>query len=94
MTRYRWRMRLADHDLAIAAAEAGAAAVRSRYGSRLTRYDKGPGDFATTADIEAEQAILDVLRDARPGDAVTAEESGRTCTSPLASPCVGQPDVS
>ena len=54
--------------------------VRSRYGSALTRVTKTGGDFATAADIEAEQAILDVLRAARPDDAVVAEESGRTGT--------------
>jgi myo-inositol-1(or 4)-monophosphatase len=67
-----------DLELAIAAAEAGAAVVRSHFGTRLAHFSKGGGDFATVADIEAEQAILDVLRTARPGDAVHGEESGRT----------------
>ena len=71
-------MPLTDQDLAIAAAEAGAAVVRARYGSTLARFEKGAGDFATAADIEAEGAILDVLRLARPHDAVVGEESGRT----------------
>ncbi|MEV0606151.1 inositol monophosphatase family protein [Polymorphospora rubra] len=67
-----------DLDLTIAAAQAGAAVVRSRYGTSLTRVEKSGGDFATAADLEAEQAILDVLRAARPDDAVVGEESGRT----------------
>ena len=67
-----------DLELAIAAAEAGAAVVRSRFGAPLARIDKSAGDFATAADIEAEQAILDILRAARPGDAVTGEETGHT----------------
>jgi myo-inositol-1(or 4)-monophosphatase len=67
-----------DADLAIAAALAGAAVVRSRFGTALGRVEKAPGDFATEADIEAERAILDVLRTARPGDAVSGEESGLT----------------
>ncbi|HEY5018648.1 MAG TPA: inositol monophosphatase family protein [Streptosporangiaceae bacterium] len=71
-------MLLADRDVAIAAAEAGAAAVRSRYGTSLARVEKDRGDFATAADLEAERAILGVLRSARPDDAVEAEESGRT----------------
>ncbi|MCM0678517.1 inositol monophosphatase family protein [Micromonospora phytophila] len=71
-------MSLTDRDLAIAAAEAGAAVVRARYGTALDRFDKSPSDFATAADLEAEQAILDVLRTARPGDAVSGEESGHT----------------
>jgi myo-inositol-1(or 4)-monophosphatase len=66
-----------DLELAIAAAEAGAAVVRSRFGTSLERFAKGGGDFATEADLAAERAILDVLRAARPGDAVHGEETGR-----------------
>ncbi|MFF0155565.1 inositol monophosphatase family protein [Micromonospora sp. NPDC005203] len=69
-----------DHALAIAAVEAGAAVVRSHYGSSLARFMKTADDFATTADVEAEKAILDVLRAGRPHDGVLAEESGRTGT--------------
>ena len=71
-------MPLADRDVAIAAALAGAAVARSRYGASLARVEKDRGDFATAADLEAERAILDVLRSARPHDAVDGEESGRT----------------
>ncbi|MGQ5259877.1 inositol monophosphatase family protein [Micromonospora sp. ZYX-F-536] len=71
-------MSITDQALVIKAAEAGAAVVRSQYGSPLTRFQKTAGDFATTADIEAEQAILDVVRAARPHDVVLGEESGRT----------------
>ncbi|WP_405103706.1 inositol monophosphatase family protein [Micromonospora sp. NBC_01412] len=67
-----------DEDVAIEAAQAGAVIVRARYGAALTRLEKSGGDFATSADIEAENAILGVLRSARPEDAVTGEESGRT----------------
>jgi myo-inositol-1(or 4)-monophosphatase len=67
---------LTDPELAIAAARAGAAVVRARYGDSLARFDEAPTDFATLADIEAEKAILDVLRTARPGDALLGEESG------------------
>ncbi|GAA2338282.1 inositol monophosphatase family protein [Dactylosporangium salmoneum] len=69
-------MSLNDLDLAAAAARAGAAVVRARFGAELDRVDKGGGDFATAADLEAERAILDVLRAARPADAVLGEESG------------------
>ncbi|MEV6840595.1 inositol monophosphatase family protein [Streptomyces sp. NPDC051133] len=65
-----------DADLARAAARAGAAVVHDLYGGRLERYEKSGGDFATAADLAAERAILDVLREARPDDAVTGEESG------------------
>ena len=68
-------MSLSDADLAIAAAQAGCAVVRARYGGTLARFDKSAFDFATDADIESEHAILDVLRAARPGDAVEAKES-------------------
>ncbi|MEV6056019.1 inositol monophosphatase family protein [Streptomyces sp. NPDC052107] len=67
-----------DAQLAVRAAQAGAAVVRDLYGSRLARYDKSAGDFATEADLAAERAILDALRSARPDDAVTGEESGRS----------------
>ncbi|WP_433795176.1 inositol monophosphatase family protein [Actinoplanes sp. CA-252034] len=71
-------MSISDLDLVIAAAEAGAVVVRSHYGSSLARFAKDGDDFATVADIEAERAILAILRDARPGDQVLGEESGRT----------------
>lgn len=71
-------MSITDGQLAIEAAAAGAAVVRSHYGSPLPRFDKGGGDFATTADLDAERAILRILRRARPADVVLGEESGRT----------------
>ncbi|MET9901114.1 inositol monophosphatase family protein [Streptomyces sp. NPDC006446] len=65
-----------DTEVATAAARSGAEVVRGLYGRRLARVDKGGGDFATTADLLAEQAILGVLRAARPDDAVLGEEGG------------------
>jgi myo-inositol-1(or 4)-monophosphatase len=47
-----------DLDVAIAVVEEGAAVVRRRFGTTLQRLDKGAGDFATSADIEAENAML------------------------------------
>ncbi|MEU1368887.1 inositol monophosphatase family protein [Streptomyces sp. NPDC005803] len=67
-----------DAQLAVRAAQAGAAVVRDMYGTSLPRTEKSGGDFATAADLAAEKAILDVLRTARPDDAVTGEESGHT----------------
>ncbi|MBW5254196.1 inositol monophosphatase family protein [Streptomyces sp. P01-B04] len=67
-----------DAQLAVEAAQAGAAVVRGMFGTVLSRTEKSGGDFATAADLAAEQAILDVLRTARPEDAVTGEESGDT----------------
>jgi myo-inositol-1(or 4)-monophosphatase len=61
-----------DVDVAIAAADAGAAVVRRCFGTTLERLDKGAGDF------EAEQAMLAVLRRERAQDAVLGEESGRS----------------
>ncbi|MCC5580976.1 inositol monophosphatase family protein [Microtetraspora sp. AC03309] len=66
-----------DAEVAIAAAHAGADVVRTMYGRRLARIDKGDGDFATAADVEAEKTILGVIRTARPEDAVLGEEGGR-----------------
>jgi myo-inositol-1(or 4)-monophosphatase len=69
-------MTITDGELAIAAATAGAAVVRAKYGAPLDRYAKVGTDFATAADLEAEQAILDVVRAARPDDAFLGEEGG------------------
>ncbi|SCE88186.1 myo-inositol-1(or 4)-monophosphatase [Micromonospora coriariae] len=74
-------MLIKDEDVAITAAQAGAAVVRTMYGASLTRFEKSGGDFATAADLEAEKVILDVLGSTRPQDAVTGEESGRTGAS-------------
>jgi len=68
---------LDDAGVAMAAARAGAEVVRGMYGRRLARIDKGHGDFATAADVGAEQAILAVIRSARPEDAVLGEEGGQ-----------------
>ncbi len=67
-----------DAEVAIAAAQAGAAVVRARFGTPLVRTEKAPMDFATDADVEAEQAILAVLRTERPADACLGEELGLT----------------
>ncbi|MFJ4908295.1 inositol monophosphatase family protein [Streptomyces sp. NPDC093249] len=66
-----------DAAVAMAGVRAGADVVRAMYGQRLDRIDKGAGDFATTADVEAERAILGVIRAARPDDAVLGEEGGQ-----------------
>lgn len=66
-----------DAEVAAAAARAGAEVVRDMYGSLLGRVDKGGGDFATDADLAAEDAIVGVIRAARPDDAVLGEEGGR-----------------
>ncbi|MFI2214902.1 inositol monophosphatase family protein [Streptomyces sp. NPDC020141] len=70
-----------DAAVAIAGARAGADVVRSMYGQRLNRIDKGAGDFATAADVEAEKTIIGVIRAARPDDAVLGEEGGQQGTA-------------
>lgn len=69
---------MTDGDVAIEMVTRAAAVVRARFGTTLQRLEKGADDFATNADIEAEQVMLEVLRRERPGDAVHAEESGHT----------------
>ncbi|WP_371476757.1 inositol monophosphatase [Kitasatospora sp. NBC_00315] len=66
-----------DAELATVGASAGADVVRRLYGRQLARIDKGAGDFATAADVEAEKAILGVIRAARPDDAILGEEGGQ-----------------
>lgn len=65
-----------DAELAIRAASAGAEVARSLYGRQLARFAKSAVDFATEADLAAEQAIMETLRDARPEDGFVGEESG------------------
>lgn len=65
-----------DSELAIAAAEAGCVVLRAKYRTRLVRHDKSSTDFATDADLEAERAVTDVLRAARPTDEFIGEEHG------------------
>jgi myo-inositol-1(or 4)-monophosphatase len=69
---------LTDAELAITAAEAGAAVVRSKYGTALRRFEKSSTDFATEADLTAEEEIKHVLRAARPTDGFVGEETGRS----------------
>jgi myo-inositol-1(or 4)-monophosphatase len=69
---------LSDTEVAVAAADAGAAVVRARFRTSLRRFEKTPMDFATDADVEAEQAILEVLRAARPDDGYHGEELGES----------------
>ena len=44
----------------------------------LTVQSKSPNDFVTEIDRAAEQAIIEVLRDAFPGHGILAEESGES----------------
>ena len=64
-------------ELALAAAEAGAAVLRGRDAERLGVSGKsGPGDWVTRFDVAAEQAVLRAVLERRPHDTVTGEESG------------------
>ncbi|WP_329000445.1 inositol monophosphatase family protein [Kribbella sp. NBC_00709] len=65
-----------DAEVAVAAAEVGAAVIRERFGGQLERYAKVGTDFATEADLESERAIMAVIQGARPDDAVVGEEYG------------------
>lgn len=69
---------MTDVEVALAAAEAGAATVRAAYGQALRIQPKSGLDFATNVDVEAEHAIVDVITAARPDDAIEGEETGRT----------------
>jgi myo-inositol-1(or 4)-monophosphatase len=65
-----------DVEVAIAAVLAGANLVLRQFRVARKQVEKEAGDFATTADVEAEQAMLAILRRERPGDGVIGEESG------------------
>jgi myo-inositol-1(or 4)-monophosphatase len=70
--------RMNDLEVARAAAAAGAAIVRERFGAVTNRIEKGGRfEFATDADVDAERRIIEILRRERPEDGVLGEESGR-----------------
>lgn len=71
------RAAMDDAELAIEVVGTGAEVVRRLYGTSLDRVDKGAGDFATTADLESEAAMVALLGRERPDDAALGEESGR-----------------
>ncbi len=70
-----------DLDLAVTAASAGADVVRRHWSGRAEVTYKGADNPVTTTDKAAEEAILAVLRAARPSDAIVAEEGGRGADS-------------
>ena len=67
-------------NIAIKAARAAGAIINraSLDVERLTVTTKAPNDFVTEVDQAAEQAIIDIIREAYPGHGILAEESGRT----------------
>jgi myo-inositol-1(or 4)-monophosphatase len=69
-------MQLTDAEVALRAAEAGAAVVRRMYRTEVARHPKTGSDFATDADLEAETAIRRILTEHRPDDAQLGEEHG------------------
>ena len=66
---------VSDLELAIAAAEAGAAVAPASTAPGCVTIQVAT-DFATDADLESERAIVDLIREARPGDAFVGEEYG------------------
>ncbi|KQZ70442.1 inositol monophosphatase family protein [Nocardioides sp. Root151] len=69
---------LSDVEVAISAAEAGAAKVREAYGGVVIRHAKSGNDFATDTDLAAERVIREVLAVRRPGDGFLGEETGES----------------
>lgn len=65
-----------DRDLAVAAALAGAEVVRERFGTAVISELKGAVDPVSEVDRAAEEAILELITEHRPADAILAEESG------------------
>lgn len=60
---------------AVAAARAGGAVLDRYFQSNVAVRSKGGVDLVSQADLEAEAAIVDVIREAFPGHAVLGEES-------------------
>jgi myo-inositol-1(or 4)-monophosphatase len=59
------------------AAEAAGVVLREMFRSNLRVSTKGPINFVTDADLEAERVVLGRLRDAFPGHGFLSEERGR-----------------
>jgi hypothetical protein len=87
-------MTLADAELAVVAAQSGAAVVRQMYGGPLARSGKRGGNFATTADVASEKAILDFTALAyRYGGGARIRHQDDLAHPALMSPCaIGAPD--
>ena len=67
--------------IARTAANLGAVVLMQHYGRLSTIKSKGRvGDLVTNADLEAEQVVLDFLREHTPSIAILAEESGPSGT--------------
>jgi len=71
-------MGMNDVEVGLKAASVAASITREHFGEERTRFAKDGADFATDVDIAVEEAILHVLREARPEDAVQGEEFGVT----------------
>lgn len=67
-------------EIAQEAARAAAAELVPRFGHHQegVRAKSGPTDLVSDADLAAETAIRDLLREQRPGDAILGEEGGAT----------------
>jgi myo-inositol-1(or 4)-monophosphatase len=63
-------------ELALKAARSGAEAIAEVRGGLKTDAKQASHDLVTSADRASEQAVLQVLRSARPDDAVLGEERG------------------
>lgn len=72
---------MSDADVAVRAAQAGAAVALARYGTASRRIEHAGVDFTTEADIAVERAIRGVLGDLRPGDGIVGEELGASGSS-------------
>ena len=72
--------------LALRAARAGAAAIAAvvAAGGVRTDFKSGGHDLVTSADKAAEVAVIEVIRTARPDDAILGEEGGaRVVVQPI-----------
>ena len=67
----------ADVKVAVEAALAGGAALRTGWKGTETVSEKGLGDLVSSVDVAAETAVLAVLRAARPGDLILRCEKAR-----------------
>ena len=67
---------MTDAEVAVAAAQSGAAVVREAYGSAPQRVGGSGLDVTTEVDLASERAVISVLAAHRPDDAREGEETG------------------
>ncbi len=69
------------HDVAVEAARRAGEIIAARFYTEKQVSLKGPGDLVTDVDLQAENAVIQLLRDEYPGFGIISEESAPVTTA-------------